>query len=208
VLPTFVPTDAISAFAISFEWSDWDPYAILGNPSSGRVEELGSLSDRALVAYSTACAEWTVYRFASLSDDRIPHLFLEALWVAELDNQFMPPPESIESEWKGNIRGPIDLALMTVLNAIGSTDGGKPEVDAALAERIALHVMPNQDLFKKWQARCMRVLFDSFNRKMDTGGSLGLPPQVFSIEFQLDKIESYKQEFLSSVDYSSNKFLR
>lgn len=204
---TFVPVDRISEPGVGFTWSDWDPYAAVGDPAADRIETLGGLSDRALVAYSVACAEWVVYRFSRLSSDQAPYLFLEALWVSGIDSRYRPPAESDESQWKGPIRGSIDLALMTTLNAISSTDGGKPEVDAALAEQIALHVCADKEPMRAWSARVLDRLARHFSRTGDVGRTLGLPPQVFGEDFNLADIDAYMESYLAAVDLSANPFI-
>lgn len=205
---SFIPVDEIASKDIFHDWSDWDPYAVIGDPTSERIEQLGMLSDRALVAYATACAEWVVARFSAISDDPVPGCFLEAAWLCQVDSSRRPPPESEESDWKGATRGAIDLALMTVLNAIGSTDGGKPEVDAALAERIALHVLPDAAPFVVWRDCCLPVLQVHFLRGSDAGRTLGLPPRVFEQGFLYEHLDRYCGEFMSSVDLAANPFLR
>lgn len=207
---TFVPVDRVRGGAADFRWSDWDPYAAVGDPGKARREALGALSSRALVAYTLACAEWTVYQFHDLSPDPMPYLYLEALWVSVVDPRYAPPDETDEMAWKGPIRGSIDLALMTVLNAIGSAgyEDGKPEVDAALAERIARHVSADPAPFDAWKTKTLARLERHFSRSEDPGGTLGLPPQVFGERFTPSRLDAYVEAFLASVDFDDHPFLR
>lgn len=205
---TFVPVDQIAQTALSFQWDDWDPYAAVGNPASERVDILGFYADRALVGYATACAEWVTYRFSKLSDDETPYRFLEALWVYGVDPRYMPPPESNEDEWKGPVRGPIDLALMTVLNTIASTDDGKPEVDAALAEQIAWHVVDDKSLFVTWRDRCLQRLTPYYPRSLQREKTGGIAPQWFDLQVDPAQNPSFATEFLRSVVWNENAFLR
>jgi hypothetical protein len=208
MFPTFVPVEEIASEDVRFEWSDWDPYSAVGSPPRERVKELSAISNRALVAYATACAEWVVYRFVAVSDDATPSFFLEALWVSGVDSSYPPPPESDERQWKGPVRGSIDLTLMTVLNAIGSSvDGGEPEVDAGLAEQIALHVLPRGERFLAWRDACFARLATHFSRVNDTGQTLGLPPQVFGRDFDYAMLGGYAADFLETVDIAQNPFL-
>jgi len=205
----FVPINSIAASTITFKWDDWDPYHVVDNPAQERVEMLGLIADRALVAYTIACAEWVVYRFSRLSRDPVPYQFIEAAWVHEVDHRFDPPPESQESEWKGPIRGPIDLALMTVLNSIGSADDGKPEVDAAFAEQIAVHVLPSLDRFQQWRGSVLDRLITFFPRD-SYSEEQSVAPIVLSPQAVYDpkKNQQYVDQFLASVDFDRNPFLR
>jgi hypothetical protein len=204
---TFVPVERIANDVVDFAWSDWDPYNAVGDPPRHRVEALGKLSGRALVAYAMACAEWVVYRFYAVSDDRTPHAFLEALWVSAIDSRFRPPSESNEADWKGAVRGPIDLALMTALNTIASIDDGKPEVDAALAEQIALHVIAAKEIFVDWRHRVLNKLSRDFSKESDRGGSLGLPPQLFGVDYVVGDLDVYVKRYIESVDVAANAMI-
>ena len=205
MLHPFIPVDPPRTDP-NFTWSDWDPYAAVGRPPAHRVEELGLISDRALVAYTIALAEWVVHRFSNVVDDPIPAQFLQAAWVSQLAPNVDPPPESDEAKWKGPIRGSIDLALMTVLNAIGSVESGKPEVDAALAEQIAGHVWNWSPSFVAWRDAVVRRLRRAFPRQGDDQ-RLVAPAMFSTAGYDPKDTEAQIKAFLASVDMTRNPFL-
>ena len=191
----------------NFSWSDWDPYAAVGSPPVDRVEELGLCSDRALVAYTIALAEWVVHRFKNMLDDTIPIHFLQAAWVSEIDPHVNPPPESDEANWKGPMRGSIDLALMTVLNAMASMDGGKPEVDAALAEQIAGHIWNWSPSFVAWRDVVVPRLQRVFPRQRDDRRPVA-PAMFTTAGYDPRDTEAQISAFLASVNFEENFFLK
>lgn len=204
----FVPIDVTLEQDVSFTWSDWDPYEAVGNPSPQRVQELGALSDWALVAYALACAEWVVFRFSTLLKDDRPLQFLEAAWAYEMTDEYEPPRESEESEWKGPVRGSVDLALMTTLNAIYSTKDGKPEVDAALAEQIAAHVVNDKQAFARWRDAVYQRLFKLFPRR-DNAERQFVSRAVFDLSTP-DGADAagYIEKFREQLDTTENPMLR
>jgi hypothetical protein len=48
----------------------------------------------------------------------------------------LPPPTASE-DWEGDIRGPVNLALMTVLNTIYLSEDGAPVQNGAFSAVIA-----------------------------------------------------------------------
>jgi hypothetical protein len=147
-----------------------------------------------------------VHRFKTTLDDPIPAQFLQAAWVSEINPQVNPPPESDEANWKGPMRGSIDLALMTVLNALASTDDGKPEVDAALAEQIAGHIWNWSPSFVAWRDVVVPRLQRTFPRQRDDRRPVA--PAMFTMAgYDARDTEAQVAAFLASVDFNENLFL-
>lgn len=204
----FVPESVVGMEAVRFEWSDWDPYAAVGEPESSRIETLGLIGDRPLIAYALASAEWVVRRFTRLSDDPRPLQFLEASWAFLLSFEYEPPPESNEAEWKGPVRGSIDLALMTVLNTINSTQGGKAEVDAGLEEQIARHVLERATEFEDWAGAVTLRLIEHFPREQDSDRRM-VPRSFFDLSHAYDEraVDAEVESYLRELRPEGNPFL-
>jgi hypothetical protein len=206
---TFVPYDRIQKAPVTHAWSDWNPYSVLGESNSDTELALAQLTDNACIAYAAACAEWVVGRFALMLDDSRPWQFLEACWAYEMSDQFRCPPESNEAEWKGPIRGPIDLALMTVLNTAYAVEDESAHIDAAFAELIPLHVIADQSLFLQWREQVLPKLRGLAAR--ESVGRARLPVPREALDPRLSVTERLARElaarFLARVDPSKNPFL-
>jgi len=195
---------------IAYEWSDKNPYPILGSVNPHTEEQLKKLSDRAILSFSISCAEWVVYRLLSLCDDDRPMKFLEACWVCEMSLDYATPPESNEEDWKGPIRGAIDLSLMTILNTIISIEGGEAHVDAAFAELIPLHVLLDPTPFIKWR----KIVYDrltllSLRTENDTLGN-PVPREALDpgVEVSISSSPYFVSQFLEKIDPETNPFIR
>jgi hypothetical protein len=191
-------------------WDDWDPYVLLGKSTEETMQALARISDRAMIAYATACAEWVVYRFYELSSDPLPYQFLEACWAFQMDKEIQAPPPSKDVEWKGPIRGPIDLSLVTVLNTYHTTEDGVGDIEGAFGERIALHVLSDQRPFMIWRAQVLPRLERLFSRTpMDPWGA-PVPREALdpTVEVTPDHAAELARRFLMALDFQANPLLR
>jgi len=207
--PTFVPIAAISSLQIAHRWDDYDPYPLLPDPCLDTEDRLSKLSDRAIVAFAIGCAEWVVYRFSELSDDPRPLQFVEACWAAEMSEVYATPDESEDEEWEGPIRGPIDLALMTVLNTFYAFEDDNAEDDAAFAELVALHVLPDTTSFLAWRDAVLDRLRATFPRKKRKPLGDPVPREMLDPTLSFDdgqRVELVKA-FLTRLPKTSNPFL-
>src|SRR6266446_5117909 len=166
--PPYIPLALLKKMPVVHRWDDWDPYSLLGTQDEETQTRLRRVSDRAQIAYAIACAEWVVYRFQDLCDDTRPYGFLEASWASEMSSEFVTPPQLVADEWRGPIRGPIDLALVTIINTFYTTEDGAGHVDAAFAERIPLHVLTDHTPFLRWRERILVRLEDLSRRELNS----------------------------------------
>jgi hypothetical protein len=209
-LPSYIPISQIQSEPITYEWNEWDPYKALGNPDPNTKEALASLSYRALIAFSIACAEWVVYRLWNHLNDESALQFLEAAWAFEMDQRYQDLDESNEDEWQGQVRAPVDLALMSILNTINETETKAPVVDAAFAERIPLFVLTNASLFIGWRDRVAARLQHLYARDPDDPWGRPVPPQAMdpSVEFTQEGEANFVREFFAQPSLRANPFLK
>jgi hypothetical protein len=207
--PSYIPVDEISHMPMTHRWDDYDPYTLFPEPNENTELLLSKMSDNAKFAFAIGCAEWVVYRFKLLSDDPRPLQFIEACWAVEMSEEFESPDESEDEEWEGPIRGPIDLALMTILNTFYASEDGNAEEDAAFAELVALHVLPSPGSFLAWRDRILPSLAATY--PFDTGDPLGkpVPREALDPTILLDDAqrEELVRNYLLGLPKEGNPFL-
>jgi hypothetical protein len=85
-----------------------------------------------------------------------------ACWAFELDAAYMllddHPQEVL-------VDGPVCLALTTVRNVLYGFDGGNAQSDAAIAEQVALHVLPSPDAFMRWRDVVVQRLVSGLDKQ-------------------------------------------
>lgn len=171
---------------------------------------LDQLSDRAIIAYSIACAEWVVARFSRVSRDEHPLRFLEACWAFEMDRHLAAPPPNQDDEWKGSIRGALDMAMVTVLNTYYTTEDGVGEIEGAFNEKVVLHVLLDPQLFLVWRGTVLSRLHRLYPR--DPANSWGdpVPREALDPRVQLESTDFGEcvRLFLSSLSPATNPLLR
>jgi hypothetical protein len=207
--PEHIPISEISAPPPDYEWDDWDPYAPLGEHDESTMDVLDMISDRGKIVYAIGCAEWVVYRLGPYFDDIRPYQFLEACWAFEMKKGYEAPKPLLESEWKGKIRGAIDLSLVTILNTYYATEEGGAEVEAALAELIALHVLADTTPFLEWRSRILSQLSEVYPKDPVEMWGDPIPRQAVNpfIEIGQEDQLAMVQEFLNGLNPKVNKYL-
>lgn len=206
----FVPVSVLEDVPLSYQWDDWNPYLVIGEASAESEKRLRELSDRAVLAYAISCSEWVIYRLNKHFSDQRPFQFIEACWAFEMSDRYAAPPESIESEWKGQVLGPIDLSLMTILNCIYSFGEDSSFIDCAFSELIAIHVLSlHAEPFYQWREKVLGELVKRFPRE-GRGDNIYVPRELMNPERRIDEGEEagLVNSFLKRVDVKENPFLR
>lgn len=208
--PSYVPIALLRDMPVVHRWDDWDPYVLLGTQDPQTQASLARVTDRAQIAFAIACAEWVVYRFQSVCDDRRQYDFLEVFWASEMSSAYAVPSPLPEEEWKGPIRAPIDLSLVTVINTFYTTEDGAGDVDAAFAERIPLHVLNDQTPFLRWRGMVLERLHVLFPRNQGDANGPPVPREAMDPRFDVsaETLKEYVDRFLRQLDGAVNPFLR
>lgn len=211
-IPSYIPISLIRNAPREYSWDDWDPYEIIGEPEDEAEIHLEPLSDRALIAFSIACAEWVIYRFNELEEDATPYMYIDSFWAFEISDRIMAPPETNPKEWQGAVRMAADIALMNILNAITQSvdEDEAPVYDAAFAERLALHVLHDTKPFLKWKKAILPRLKLFFPKTERNRYGQPVPRQAFdpSIELTASMIPDLAEQFLENIDVNSNDFIQ
>lgn len=202
------PKEKITAIPMTFDWDDWDPYEVVGEPNDKLIDKLSKLSFRANLTFSLGCTEWVVFRFSNVSEDPVPYQYLEAFWAFNMSDQFKAPKESEDEDWKGSVRGPINMALMTALNVIYGFEDGTPEPEAAYSDKIACHVLNSDPLYLKWRDRLLTRL-ESYKRDNKNAFGDPIPREILNTSVIIEPDQSNKlvKKFLSNIQIQTNPFL-
>lgn len=208
--PSYVPIQDILAEPLSHSWDDWDPYAILQPADERTVAQLTRVHNRGITAFAIGCAEWVVYRFNAHSDDTMPYQYLEAYWAYVMGIENVDIPVTEHEEWTGLMRGPMNLALMTVMNTVFLSEEGPPAEECGIAEQNALHVLPNKESFFTWRDAVLPRLQSLCPRDEVHPDGFPVAREVLdpNINLALDDLPSLTATFLATLDYDANPYIR
>src|SRR5258708_7451644 len=115
-IPNYLKTAALQDVSLRYEWDDWRTLPVLDTPDEELVARLEKLSQRAVLAFECATAEWIVYRFDKLNDNSAPWQYLEAAWAMIVHRRYCGYGSSgwqyyAQKGWDGPVRRPIKNAL-------------------------------------------------------------------------------------------------
>src|SRR5262245_45175072 len=125
--PRYVQAANIQDDSVRFEWDDWKDIPAAGTPDKELVRRFGKISDRAVLAFMCATAEWIVHRFSKLCDDPAPLAYLEAAWASTISMWYRASAREggwetyvhkNKREWRGPVKAPIADALQLLEEAI------------------------------------------------------------------------------------------
>lgn len=163
---------------------------MLGDMSAETVEALSQLSDRAIIAYALGCSEWVVYSLLShLPDDRALK-YLEACWMFQISEDVCLPLELEEEDWKGLILEPVDLSMLTVINAVYFSDDEQAELQGAFAELIPLHVLGDSRSFLRWRGLALARLSRLYGRNSEYTWGKPVPREALDPGFPIERLAS------------------
>jgi hypothetical protein len=205
--------------SLRYEWDDWKTLPALEALDDQLVARLKRVTQRAVLAFACATAEWIVYRFERLCPDREPWDYLEAAWAMIVDVRYCgfgdtatTWQEYSQRQWNGPIRRPIHDALKTLeiaFQQLSSEYRTDPAVDAAVNHTLACYVMSDPLPYKTW---CERVLdrFEALYPRRPEDERGDVVPRLaadLNFDFRFEDTERLTNEFLRSLDHRSNIFL-
>ena len=161
-------------------WDDANTEAVESDIDQELLETLRQLPVARQAAITFELAEWIIFRFETLVNCTLPTLWLEAAWVGLGDiNNIHRTWEEVrdEKEWKGKLRGPIDLAMRHVEWALQDTVDPKESDTAHNTAQLASlvkHVFTDKLIFQQWLTDSINS--DSFFSGVDQNPS---PNNIF-----------------------------
>lgn len=210
-LPGYLVRSGVQDRNLRYTWDDINYSAAYEPLDEALLERLGRISQRALVAFSIACAEWIVYRLGAVVDDPTPPEYLEAAWAGVVDAAYTLYFEPDLSEWEGPARGPIAAAMMLVVDAlVRMEDDDHPEYNAASLSGLAEHLLSDPAPFRAWREQVLARLQEHHPLdSKDTRGSLVAREELDpGFDFRPELTPALISRFLQGLDYKKNAFLR
>lgn len=212
-IPGYMKAARVQDRVIRYKWDDWDVNADEASLDEAVSERLGRLSQRAVLAFTIATAEWIVYRYGALVDEPMPSQYLQAAWAQIVDWHYGAltiEGDTDPREWAGPIKRPIWWGLLQTDFAIDEAeDDGEPEVGAVRVATLAEHVMTDPSHYRAWRERILERLEALY--PMDPEEHLGevVPREALDpdFDFHVDDTEALTNGFLSSLDHETNPFL-
>jgi hypothetical protein len=225
--PDYIVAANVADTEANYPWDEWNVREAYSPPDDELIDRYDGLTHRAQVAMTIATAEWIVFRFEALSDDPMPLNYLEAAWAANIDTAHGVYIETDDDEWRGPIRGPLNMAITIVADALFCADQTDDTAEnPAWMSKLAERVLPPRSLaaFRTWRATCLQRLetyytepdeeeneddFGDLFSEEDAGGP-PVPREIFdpSFEFRPDMVATLVDRFLADLDPRANEFLQ
>ena len=199
-------------------WDDWKSIPAIEEPNEDLVTSLARLSQRSILAFECATAEWIIYRFGVLDNDPAPWEFLEAAWAMTISPRYSGYGKGSgwqsysQRGWDGPVRRPIKNGLDGLeidIRQLTSEYHTDPSFGAAVTVGLATYVMTDPMPFNKWRDQVLARLEGLFPR--DPKDPLGdpVPRQALDLDSEFLKGDSERllNKFLAGLDYRRNPFL-
>jgi hypothetical protein len=221
--PPYIRRAGISSDLLKYRWDEWNVKSHYTNVDHELFDRLCNITHRAKVAMTIAAAEWIVARFDAVSKDAMPRQYLEAAWAGNVDQRYARYIETNDDEWRGPVRGPLNMAITIVADSLFCADESEePAENPAWMCTLAEHVLPAREGFDLWRHQCVERLERFYSAEEsdeeppendEDAGDFGgdpVPCEVFDPEFEFTPAATrdLTDRYLRSLDYSQNHFLR
>lgn len=211
IIPPYIQASGIDSPFVRYKWDDWNvPETYTTIADEGFYEHTKVLSHRAALALAIASAEWVLYRFDKLCQDRLPYLYIEAAWASVVDAHYLIRWEPAAKDWAGPVRGPIAAAIVIVQHAVTTAVYEDAQgIPLSYISNLVTYVLPDPAPFLNWRDR-MTVRLERLY-PFDPKETLGevVPREALDPDFNFDPAltESLINRFLQSLDPQTNPFL-
>lgn len=202
---------------LRYEWDDWRTIPAKNAVDETLAARLDEVSQRAVLAFACATAEWVLQRLARFCDDSKPWDYVEAAWARIIDIRYVGYAGGLSwaqystRSWEGPVKGPINEALSLLESAFQQLawEQTDPTVYAGPLAALATYVLPDPASYAEWS----RKVLDRFDAlyPRDIEDELGdvVPRQAGDPEFdfRVEQTEALVNEFLAQLDHRANIFL-
>jgi hypothetical protein len=216
-VPAYISTAQIVTNSVRYRWDEWNVNDYFLGLDKDQFERLDALSDAANLALAIGCGEWICHRFATLSNDPDPQHFVEAAWAAIIHPAYCMDVETNDDEWRGPIRGPLNLVISILHDGIHRRDTDPHEATRACwMYNLAQHVLPRTNEFEEWFEVCVLRLQTHHPRleeddPWEEGPPFGTPvPREAldpSVPYDPKDAPGLLDRFLRGLDPTQNPFL-
>lgn len=211
MIPEFIVKHSGNGEPIGYEWSDWDPYEPIAASDDKTIDYLRRVSLKGALAFVVGCLQWVVCRCTYDPKYRLPYEYIEAfsVYLAGVDSAF-PDEITDDDRWEGPLDGPVNLAIGRFYVTAQTYELGGSANEAAFAAQIALHVLPDQDPFLRWQSLILQRLAEFAPAAPAHAPSVPMAPEILDPEreYLQDASASQIKAMLAGLDVESNRFLR
>jgi hypothetical protein len=216
-IPPYLHGADVVTSLVRYRWDEWNVNAYFLEIDPAQKARLNPLSDAANLALVVGSAEWIVHSLSSVSRDPDPSLYLEAAWAAIVHPGYCEYLETDADEWRGPIRGPLNVTMAIVNDGIHCRETDPLEsTRACWMYNLARHVLPRADVFDKWFESCV-LRFEQFHPRIEDddiweeGPPFGLPVprEAVDPDFPYDALLAPEllDRFLRSLQPGANRFL-
>lgn len=161
-VPAYIQRAGIATNGIRYVWDEWRVNDYFLEIDDDQFKRLDDLSDAANLALAIGCGEWICHRFSLLSEDREPYYFIEAGWAAIIHPAYCLDIETDDDEWRGPVRGPLNMAISIIHDGIHRLETDPHEATRACwMYNLAMHVLPQVEDFQKWYEECV-IRFEQY----------------------------------------------
>lgn len=217
-IPSYIIEANIVTNVIHYHWDEWSVKDYFIEVDEDQFDRLDELSDAANLALAIGCGEWIYHRFSILTDDPDPKYYLEAAWAAIVYPGYCKYIETIDDEWRGPIRGPLNMMISILNDGIHCRDTDPHEATRACwMYNLAKHVLPHFEEFERWFDVCT-IRFEAHHPWREDeddiweeGPPFGLPvPREAldpSLSYDPENAPELIDRFLGSLNPGQNPFL-
>lgn len=208
----------VAATNIQYPWDEWRVNSYFIELDEDQHERLEELSDAANLALTIGCGEWVCERLSLLDHDATTRNYLEAAWAAVVHPAYCPYIETIDDEWRGPVRGPLNMTISIVNDGIHCRDTDSEEATRACwMYNLTRHVLQRKDEFEHWFQGCVTRLeqYHPFIESEDIweeGPPFGLPVPRQAVDltrpYMPAEIPALLDLYLSGLLPVRNPFLR
>lgn len=226
--PEYISAAQIADTDPDYPWDEWKVRDTYEPVDEELLDRFGVLTQAARVAMTIATAEWAVFRFENLSDDPVPLQYLESAWAANIDRAYGTYVETDDDEWRGPIRGPLNMTITIVVDALFCADQSEDTAEnPAWMSKLAERVLPARALpaFRTWRTACLERL-ERYYSLPETGQDedrdefeglfaseekeFPVPREVFdpTFDFRPELTEVLLNNYLAGLKPQDNEFLQ
>jgi hypothetical protein len=216
--PPHIDAASIASTDILYPWDEWQVEKAYTPADPQLVARMARISHRGNVGMCIAMAEWVVWRFEGLSNDPVPLQYLEAAWAANVHTAYARYIETDDDEWRGVVRGPLNIAITIVINLIWGKDENEPGDNVGWMSKLAELVLVDAEPFRQWRDGCIERLEQHCPRSPNEEGDIfgddhdlgpWVPRELFDLSLPFDSgdARTYTERFIQSLDYRANPFL-
>ena len=154
--PQYISRAQVATATIRFPWDEWRVNEYFLSIDSALCDRLDRLSDAANLALAIGSSEWISHRFSLLSNDPNPDNFIEAAWAAIVCLGYCLDVETNDNDWRGPIRGPLNIAISILHDGIHRLETDPHEsTRSCWMHNLARHVLPHTGEYEEWFEACL-----------------------------------------------------